>query len=134
MRPFSDRTPYLADDRLETQAVLVFAPQLYLGRRVFLLEPQYPHGELFLKASCSCLLAFLWRGLGTLGLLPSFLIYSQPLCFFWLSTLPVLRSIHSPTLGEFHIPPSGGGLLSASLSSSCCSALSSARSLAPGFW
>src|SRR5829696_7497155 len=88
----------------------------------------------FLKASCSCLLAFLWRGLGTFGLLPSLLIYSQPLCFFWVSTLPVLRSIHSPTLGEFHIPPSGGGFLSASLSSSCCSALSSARSRAPGFW
>jgi len=27
LRPFSDRTPYLADDRLEAQAVLVLAPQ-----------------------------------------------------------------------------------------------------------
>src|SRR5215218_10645715 len=98
-RPLTDRTPHLAHDRLETKTVLVFAPQLYLGRRVFLLESQYPHRELFLKASCSALLACLWRGLGTLGLLPSLLIYSQPLCcfFFRVSTRPVLRSIHSRT-------------------------------------
>src|SRR5215207_32501 len=112
--------------------MFILAPQLYLRRWVALLEPQYPHREPFLKASCSASLAFLCRGLGTLGLCSSLFMYSQPLCFFWLSTLPVLRSIHSPTLGEFHIPPSGGGFFSASLSSCCCSALSSARSLAPG--
>src|SRR5215213_2993283 len=58
-RPLTYRAPYLAHDRLETQAVLVLAPQLYLCRWVALLEPQYPHRELFLKASCSALLAFL---------------------------------------------------------------------------
>src|SRR5918994_461892 len=114
--------------------MLVLTPELHLRRRVFLLEPHNPHRELFLKASCWASLAFLRRGLGTLGVLPSFLMYSQPRCFFWVSTLPVLCSIHSPTFGEFHIPPSGGGFLSASLSSSCCSALSSARSRAPGLW
>src|SRR5215217_6413209 len=51
-RPFSYRTPHFADDRLEAQALLVFTPQLYLRRRVFLLEPHNPHRELFLKASC----------------------------------------------------------------------------------
>ena len=59
-------------------------------------------------------------------------MYSQPLCFLRLSALPLLRSIHSPTFLEFHIPPSGGGFFSASLSSSCWSSLSSALSLAPG--
>src|SRR5919106_6986473 len=43
LRPFSDRTPHFADDRLEAQTVLDFTPQLYLRRRVFLLESQYPH-------------------------------------------------------------------------------------------
>src|SRR3712207_6643935 len=116
--PFSDGAPHFADDRLEAQTMLVLTPQLHFRGGVGLLETSHPHREPFLKASCPWLLAFLWRGLGTLGLLPSLLIYSQPLCSLRLSALPVLRSIHSPTLGEFHIPPSGGGFKSASLSSS----------------
>jgi hypothetical protein len=87
----------------------------------------------FLKASCSRRSASAWRDLGTFGLWPSLFMYSQPRCFFWLTALPVLRSIHSPTLREFHIPPSGGSSFSAALSSSRWSALSSALSLAPGF-
>src|SRR3954468_24476698 len=74
------------------------------------------------------------RPRGTFGLFPSRFRYSQPLCFLRLSALPVLHSIHSPTLRELHIPPSGGGFLSASWSSCCCSAVSKVRSLAPGFW
>src|SRR5215207_11206465 len=53
-RSSTDGAPYLAHDRLRTQTGLVLAPQLYLGRRVALLEPHHPHRELFLKASCSC--------------------------------------------------------------------------------
>jgi hypothetical protein len=51
-RPFSHRTPHFAEDRLETQTVLILTPQLYLRRWVALLEPGNPHRELFLKASC----------------------------------------------------------------------------------
>ena len=36
-----------------------------------------------------------------------------------LTALAVFAPIHSPTLREFHIPPSGGGFLSASASSRC---------------
>src|SRR5215207_1851926 len=57
-RSFSDGAPHLADDRLEAQAMLILTPQLHLCRWVGLLETSHPHRELFLKASCSLLLAF----------------------------------------------------------------------------
>ncbi len=58
--PLPDGAPHLADDRLEAQeAMLVFAPQFCLRRRVGLLEASHPHRESFLKASCSVSLAFL---------------------------------------------------------------------------
>ncbi len=58
-----------------------------------------------------------------MGLFPSLLKYSQPLCFLLTIALPVFSSIHSPTFLEFHIPPSEGGFLSALASSSRCSAV-----------
>src|SRR5215210_4008347 len=62
-RPLTDRTPRLAGDRFEAQTVLLLTPQLYLRRWISFFELRFfelrhPHGEPFLKASCSFSSAF----------------------------------------------------------------------------
>src|SRR5688500_9767818 len=99
--------------RLQAQARLILGPKLHLlGLRMSLPDLLQPLRESFLKASRSEASApWALDGLGTWGLWPTFLRYSQPR---WTCTFsnPVLCSIQRATFGPLHIPPpkaAGGG-------------------------
>src|SRR5215210_6189759 len=98
-----------------------------------LLQLLQPHRELFLKASLSCESApRALEGLGTWGLIPTFLRYSKPR---WTCTFfkPRSSSLQSATLGPFHIPPPGGvSSTIARRNRACPSSSSNALCLAPG--
>jgi hypothetical protein len=77
------------------------------------LELLQPHRKLFLKASRSSESApWALDGLGTWGLMPTFLSYSQPrwACTF---SIPVFSSIQRATFGPLHIPPPSAELAAA---------------------
>src|SRR3954469_5138882 len=125
------RSPHPSHHRLEPQPRLVLGPQLYLGPRMRFPQCLQLHRETFLKASFSEVSARALEGLGTWGLIPTFLRYSKPR---WTCTLskPFLCAIQRATFGPLHIPPPGGGPHSASRSSACPSSSSRALLLAPG--
>src|SRR5215213_3316491 len=131
----SYRSPHPPHHRFETQPSLVLCPQLHLGFGIELLDLPHPLGETFLKASFSEASApWALEGLGTWGLIRTFLRYSKPR---WTCTFsnPFLFSIQRATFGPLHIPPpteAGGGPCRASSSSSSPASSSSALSLAPG--
>ena len=61
-------------------------------------------GEPFLKASRLEASARALEGLGSCGLIPTFVRYSQ-LHWAWAFRAPVLRSIQRATFGRLHLPP-----------------------------
>src|SRR3954452_3780611 len=84
-------------------------PQLYLGTRICPLELLQLHRKLFLKVSRSSESApWALDDLGSWGLMPTCLRYSQPrwLCTF---SIPISCSIQRATFGPLHIPPPPGG-------------------------
>src|SRR5215208_395531 len=95
-----------------------------------------PHRKTFLKASRSEASApWALEGLGTWGLLPTFLRYSNPR---WTCTFskPFLCAIQRATFGPLHTPPpseAGGGPKSASRSCACPSSSSEPSPLHRGF-
>src|SRR5215210_737995 len=132
----SHRRPYPPCHRFEAQPSLVLGPKLHaFGLRMGLLEPLELQRETFLKASRSeAEVPLALEGLGTWGLIPTFLRYSKPR---WTCTFsnPFLWAIQSATFGPLHIPPptlAGGGPCRASTNSASPASSSRALSLAPG--
>lgn len=114
LRPFADRRPDAAADRLQPDAVLVRGPDfdwnagvagLFFGPRI---------GEFFLKAAASSGDAdFGFRGRGDWIDQPIALSASQPRCGESLAS-PSCPAIQLAALALVHRPPDGGGALSRS--------------------
>jgi len=108
------RRPDLAQDRLQAEAVFVERPNFDRAGRFGALKLGDAGLELFLNRACSYRLALGLAGRGTCRVKSRRRRYSTPRC-----GETVLRPvIQSATLRPLHTPPSGGGALTTSRSSS----------------
>src|SRR5437879_546962 len=106
-RPGPFAYPDPAQNRLESDTVLIGRPYLNCGLGKRLLDRFHLLGKVFLKASWAAGSALVWRGRSTRLEELSRLRYSQPR-WGW-TWRPVWLSIQWATLGPVHKPPSSGG-------------------------